>query len=165
MEVGLSQGAPLRVARLCKKRKDLTFDAELSDRSDPEWATDIDQVAVRGSPLTEIEFFHRASRTAIFADLIQNLPNDWFKGWRGAVARLDGICAPNPGAPREWRASFLNRRAARAALQTILAWPIDRVLIAHGEPATGDGVTFVRQAFAWLLESKQQPAQARYDKD
>ena len=56
---------------LRKKRKDLAFDAELSDRSDPEKATDIDQVAVRGSPLTEIEFFHRASRTAIFADLIQ----------------------------------------------------------------------------------------------
>ncbi len=66
---------------LRKKRKDLAFDAELSDRSDPERATDIDQVAVRGSPLTEIEFFHRASRTAIFADLIRNLPSDWFKGW------------------------------------------------------------------------------------
>jgi len=64
----------------------------------------------------------------LFDRIIQNLPSDWFKGWRGAVARLDGICAPIPGAPREWRASFLNRRAARAALQTILAWPIDRVL-------------------------------------
>ncbi len=143
---------------LRKKRKDLAFDADLGDRPGPEWADDIDQVAVRGSMLTEIEFFHRASRTAIFADLIQNLPRDWFSGWRGIVARLDGICAPNPGAPREWRASFVNRRAARAALQLILAWPIDRVLIAHGEPAIADGAAFVRQAFAWLLKREQRRA-------
>ncbi len=135
---------------LRRKRKDLAFDAELSDAPEPEWAAEIDQVAVRGSPLTEVEFFHRASRTAIFADLIQNFPPDWFKGWRGVIARLDGICAPSPGAPREWRASFINRRVARAALQRILAWPIERVLIAHGEPVTANGATFVRRSFAWL---------------
>jgi Domain of unknown function (DUF4336) len=136
---------------LRKKRKDIAFDAELGDRPEPEWEMDIDQVAMRGSFLTEVEFFHRASRTAIFTDLIQNFPPDWFKGWRGVVARLDGICAPHPGAPREWRASFLNRRAARAALARILAWPIERVLIAHGDPVTTNGAAFVRQAFGWLL--------------
>lgn len=136
---------------LRKKRKDLAYNGELGDRPEPEWAADIDQVPVRGSAITEVAFFHHASRTAIFADLIQNFPRDWFKGWRGVVARLDGICAPHPGAPREWRASFLNRRAARAALQRILAWPIEKVLIAHGEPATTNGALFVRQAFAWLI--------------
>jgi Domain of unknown function (DUF4336) len=136
---------------LRKKRKDIAFDGELGERPEQEWAADIDQVPVRGSLLTEVEFFHRASRTAIFTDLIQNFPRDWFKGWRGVIARLDGICAPHPGAPREWRATFLNRRLARAALQRILAWPIERVLIAHGEPVTANGAIFVRQAFAWLL--------------
>ena len=144
-------------ARLCaspglrKKCKDLAFDADLGDSPEPEWAIDIDQVPVRGGFITEVEFFHRASRTAIFADLIQNFPPDWFKGWRGVIARLDGICAPHPGAPREWRTGFLNRRAARAALQRILTWPIERVLIAHGEPVTENGTIFVRQAFAWLI--------------
>ena len=136
---------------LRKKRKDLVFDGELGERPAPEWAADIDQVPVRGSLLTEVEFFHRASRTAIFTDLIQNFPPDWFKGWRGVLARLDGICAPHPGAPREWRASFLNRRAARADFARILAWPIERVLIAHGDPVTADGAAFVRKAFTWLL--------------
>src|SRR5690348_4048401 len=46
--------------------------------------------------LTEVVFFHRHSHTALFADLIQNFPRDWFKGWRGAIARLGGIVAPNP---------------------------------------------------------------------
>ena len=139
-------------ARLPRKRKDLTFDAELGDAPEPAWAGDIDQVVVHGSfALTEIVFFHRTSHTALFADLIQNFPRDWFKGWRGVVARLAGIVAPTPGAPRDWRASFLDRRAARAALAQVLTWPIERVVIAHGELPTADGATFVRRAFAWLL--------------
>ena len=139
---------------LSKRRTDLSFDAELGDAPDPAWAADVDQVLMRGSfVMTEVVFFHRASRTAIFADLIENLPRNWFKGWRGLVARLDGILAPNPGAPREWCASFINRRAARAALARILAWPIERVLIAHGEPTATNGSAFVRSAFAWLAGS------------
>lgn len=136
---------------LRKKRRDLVFDGELGDGPEPEWAADIDQVPVRGSFLTEVEFFHYKSRTAIFTDLLQNFPPDWFKGWRGVVARFDGICAPYPGAPREWRASFFDRRAARASLNSILAWPIERVLIAHGDPVITGGAAFVRRAFSWLL--------------
>ncbi len=136
---------------LRRKRKDLSFDGELGEMPEPGWAADIDQVPVHGSFLTEVEFFHRPSRTAIFTDLLQNLPPDWVSGWRGVVARLDGVSAPNPGAPREWRASFLNRRAARASLERILAWPIERVVIAHGELVTTDGSAFVRKAFGWLL--------------
>jgi hypothetical protein len=136
---------------LRRKRKDLAFDAELGDAPEPQWAADIDQVRFAGSLfMTEVVFFHRASRSAIFADLIQNFPRDWFKGWRGVVARLDGLVAPNPGAPREWRASFIKRRTARAALRRILAWPIEQVLIAHGDCAQSGGAAFVRRAFAWL---------------
>ena len=133
------------------KRKDLAFDGELGDAPEQAWAGEIDQIAVRGSVLTEVVFFHRQSRTAIFADLVQNFPADWFGGWRGVVARLDGICAPNPGAPREWRASFIDRRSARASLQYILSWPIERVVMAHGDLVRADGLSFVRRAFNWLL--------------
>lgn len=138
--------------RLRRKREDLSFDAELSDAPEPEWAVDIDQVVLRGSfALTEVVFFHRGARTALFADLIQNFPRDWFKGWRGLLARHGGIVAPNPGTPSDWRLSFFNRRAARLSLDEVLAWPIERVLIAHGDLPTGDGATFVRRAFTWLL--------------
>ena len=141
---------------LRQRRKDLDFDADLRDRPEPQWAAEIDLVIMRGSLLlTEVVFFHRTSGTAMFADLIQNFPSDSFKGWRGTLARLDGIVAPHPGPPREWRASFFHRRAARAALERILAWPIERVLIAHGEPANTNGDVFVRQAFGWLLDPER----------
>ena len=100
--------------------------------------------------MTEIVFFHRASRTAIFADLIQNLPHGFVTGWRGVLARLGGITEPNPGAPRDWRTTFVNRKASRAALARILGWPIERVVIAHGTPAERNGEAFVRRAFDWL---------------
>jgi Domain of unknown function (DUF4336) len=131
--------------RLRRERKDLTFDAELGDTAEPDWANDIDQVVMHGSfALTEIVFFHRSSHTVLFADLVQNFPRDWFKGWRGFLARHGGIVAPNPGLPGDWRASFLNRRAARASLDKILAWPIERALIAHGDLPAGDGAAVVR---------------------
>ncbi len=137
---------------LRRRRRLLPFDVDLGDAPDPAWAADIDQVVVRGSFfLTEAVFFHHSSQTAIFADLIQNFPRDWFKGWRGVLARFGGIVAPHPGAPSDLRASFLNRRAARASLRRVLAWPIERVLIAHGEPVSSGGATFVHAAFSWLI--------------
>ena len=137
---------------LRRKCKDIAFSGDLGDAPESAWDRDIDQVVVRGSfALTEVVFFHRPSGTAIFGDLIQNFPRDWFRGWRGIVARFGGIVAPHPSAPRDWRASFLRRRPARAALDHILAWPIERVIIAHGDCATHDGRAFVRRAFVWLI--------------
>ncbi|MFY9655391.1 MAG: hypothetical protein WAK01_02220 [Methylocystis sp.] len=109
--------------------------------------------------MTETVFFHRASRTAIFADLIENLLRDFVRGWRAVVARLDGIVEPNHGAPREWRASLLDRRAARAAPTRLLGWGIERVVIAHGAPAEHEGEAFVRRAFAWLTSVRAEPIQ------
>lgn len=137
---------------LAKRRRDLTFDAVLGAAAEPGWQGDIEQVAVGGNLfMTEIVFLHGKSRTAIFADLIENFPADWFKGWRGALARLDGIVHPDYGPPRELRWGFWNRRKARAAIRRILDFAPERVVIAHGMMATRDGVDFIRRAFRWLL--------------
>lgn len=137
-----------------KKRKPaLPIDAILEETPDRAWTNDIDQVIVRGSfAMSEAVFFHRKSSTAIFADLIENFSPDWFKGWRGFLARLDGIASPHPGAPREWRLSFRNRKMARAALDRILSWQPEQVVMAHGIVVRNDGVGFIRHAFGWLLK-------------
>ena len=50
----------------------LKFEASLTDASPGEWGSDFDQAWFRGSfAMDEIAFFHRPSRTALFADLIQ----------------------------------------------------------------------------------------------
>ncbi|MGE5167053.1 MAG: DUF4336 domain-containing protein, partial [Deltaproteobacteria bacterium] len=51
---------------LARKISGLRFHAELGDTPDPAWEADIDQVVFRGSfAMSEVVFFHRASRTAI----------------------------------------------------------------------------------------------------
>lgn len=137
---------------LPRRRRDLKFDAILGDHAEPEWADDVEQVAIRGNVvLTEIVFLHRASRTAILGDTLQNFRPDWFKGWRGALARWDGLVNPNYGAPRELRVTFWKRAEGRAALARILEFGPERVIIAHGEMARENGAEFIRRGFRWLL--------------
>jgi hypothetical protein len=136
---------------LAKKRPDLAFDAMLGNEAPPDWATEIDQLCFGGSPaMAEIVFFHRKSRTALLCDLIEHFPRTWFKGWRGWIARLDGIVEPDFGAPREWRMTFLDRSRARSALARILDWHPSQVVIAHGDGVRADGETFIRRGFRWL---------------
>ncbi len=133
------------------RRPDLAFDADLADEAAEAWAGQIDQVQMRGAWITtEVVFFHRASRTAIFTDLIQHFSPGWFSGWRGLIARLDLMTGPVPAVPRKFRAAFTDRRAARAALRRIRAWPAEQVLMAHGTPVTSEGRQFIARAFDWL---------------
>lgn len=136
---------------LAKRRPALHFDAELGDGPDPAWATDIDQVIIRGSlAMEEVVFFHRASSTAIFCDLIQRFPEEKIKGWKGVLMRLDGLVGKNGSTPREWRASFLRRGKARAAREKVLSWKPDRLLIAHGECAQTGATEIIDRALAWI---------------
>jgi len=138
--------------RLRSKRPDLKWDADLGDSPAAEWSKDIDQVVVKGNWITtEVVFFHRQSRTAIFTDLIQNFEPNWFKGWRAFAARLDCLTAPRPTVPRKFRAAFYNRRAARDAVQRIMEWPTEAVLAAHAAPVTQGGRDAIAHAFGWLL--------------
>lgn len=136
---------------LRQRRKDLSFDDDLGDAAPAEWSGQIDQVPVRGNLITtEVVFFHRKSGTAIFTDLIQHFGPTWFTGWRALIARLDLMTASEPQVPRKFRNAFVGRRAARAALQQILAWPARRVLMAHAPPVETDGQAFIARTFRWL---------------
>lgn len=135
---------------LAARRGDLRFDGELGEASAAAWAGDIDQVLMRNAITTEVVFFHRASGTVLFTDLIQHFPPSWFKGWRAIVARLDRMTGAEPAVPRKFRLGFVDRKAARAALQRILAWPAERVLMAHGSPVEENGRAFIARAFGWL---------------
>ena len=134
---------------LRKKRPDIAFDTELGNTS--YWGTEIDQVAMQGNLITtEIVFFHAKSGTVLFTDLLQQIPADLLSGWRAVIARLALMTGPEPSVPRKFRIAFTNRRAARNALERILAWPAEKVLIAHGTPVEKDAQAFLRRAFRWL---------------
>jgi hypothetical protein len=136
---------------LAKRRPDLKFAAELSDQPEAAWGADIDQVIFRGSfAMQEVVFFHRPSRAAIFTDLIQKFDRAQLRGWRGAAMVLDGLVGPDGSTPREWRLSFWNRRAARAALRKALQWNPRRLLIAHGTWVRENGREELARSLRWL---------------
>jgi len=140
-----------------RKRADLKFTGVLSDEPPEDWRGEIGHALVRGSLIMdEIVFFHRASRTALFADLIENFSMEFLRntpgwqGWKTTYARLDGITEPVGRAPLEWRLSFVRRASARAALGRVLAWDPVNVVMAHGTIARGGAPAFIRESFAWL---------------
>jgi hypothetical protein len=136
---------------LARKRPDLTFHAELGDEPDPGWAADIDQAVFRGSfAMEEVAFFHRPSRTAIVGDVVQRFPEAAMKGWKGLVMRLDGLVGEHGSTPREWRASFLRRRPARAARDKVLGWNAARLIIAHGTCAESGATAILARALRWI---------------
>lgn len=136
---------------LAARRPDLAIDAELGDTPAESWAADLDQVLVHGNRITtEAVFLHRPSGVVLFTDLIQQFPKGWFRGWRALVARLDLMTEAEPAVPRKFRIAFHDRRAARAALDRVLAWPAEKVVMAHGTPVEHDGRAFLARAFAWL---------------
>jgi Domain of unknown function (DUF4336) len=136
---------------LRKKRKDIVFGADLGNASDPAWAGEIDQVLMHGNLITtEVVFFHVQSGTVLFADLLQQIPANLVSGWRAVVAKLDRMVGPEPSVPRKFRVAFTNRRAAREAVKRVLAWPAEKVLMAHGTPVEKDARVYLRCAFGWL---------------
>ena len=136
---------------LRRKREDIVFDADLGSAPNPDWVKEIDQVLMYGNIITtEVVFFHVKSGTVLFTDLIQQLPINLIPGWRAVIAKLDLMVEREPSVPRKFRYAFTNRRAARESLEHVLAWPAEKVLMAHGTPVEKDARAYLRRAFGWL---------------
>ncbi|KZL24592.1 MULTISPECIES: DUF4336 domain-containing protein [unclassified Pseudovibrio] len=137
------------------KRKDLAFGPALEDIPPSEWGPDIDQAWFRGSfMMDEVVFFHRPSRTAIFADLIESFTEDFLQKhwswWQRPLAHIDGITAKSPHAPGEWRLSFTDRSFIRTARDKVIDWAPGQVTVAHGEWCQSEGKRFVTRALEWI---------------
>jgi hypothetical protein len=136
---------------LARKKPGLHFQAELSDEPIAAWNADIDQAVFRGSfVMDEVMFFHRASRTAIVGDLIQRFPEADVSGWKRMLLKIGGLLGERGGTPIDWRTSFLRHTPARAALQKVLAWNPERLLIAHGMCAQTGASGIIAKALSWM---------------
>ncbi len=138
--------------RAVSQRIDVAFDAELGDEPDPAWREDLDQLIFRGSRLMEeVVFFHRKTRTAILADLIENFEPERVGGAYGWLVRLAGVADPDGKTPIDLRMTFLGRKdEARTSLKRMLAWEPEKVIVAHGRWYDRGGTRELRRAFRWL---------------
>ena len=92
-------------------------------------------------------FFHRPSRSAIFTDLVFNVPAD-FKDARifYTLVGARGHFGPH----RLIRMMIRDRKAARESVAKILEWDFDRVIVTHGDVLESGGKPKFAAAFSYL---------------
>ena len=125
---------------------------ELSAASGYPWDGVIATLPVRGSFMTEVEFFHRPSRTLVLTDLIENFEAGKLGLGARLLAWLGGVLDPDGAMPRDMRFTFSRNKAEmRAAVETMIGWQPERIVLAHGRWYDKDAVAELRRAFRWLL--------------
>ncbi len=90
----------------------------------------------------------------MLTDFIENFePGKLGSGWMRWLTRLGGVQDPNGAMPRDMRRTFARQRPQlRAAVERMLAWEPERIVLAHGRWYERDGTAELRRAFGWLLE-------------
>lgn len=144
-----SWGVPGLRGRAQVRKSGVRIDADLGDHAPGAWADEFEQGIVRGGGgFEEAWFLHKASRTLVLADLIENLEPSKLPAITAATMRATmATCATTGLHVRA--AVALGGPAARDAIEALLATNPERVIFAHGKPFTEDGAAQLRRAFAW----------------
>lgn len=145
-----SWAAPGVVERAEGQGVRLRADHLLTDAAPAFWAGDMDQMIVPGSRLhREAVFFHRASRSLILTDLIENFEAARLPWHLRIVTRVAGNQHPDGSMPRDLRLTY-DKAALAGAVRKMIAWNPARILIAHGRWYPARAVEELRRAFRFL---------------
>ncbi len=131
----------------------IEFDRDLGDDPEPDWAGEIDQLIIRGSRIIEeVEFFHRPSKTLILTDFIENFePKKIHSRFIRFLIKIAGLADPDGKLPPDIYLTFLGRRdKLKAAVQKMVDWGPERIILAHGRWFENNGVNELKRAFRRL---------------
>ncbi|MFD2648800.1 DUF4336 domain-containing protein [Devosia albogilva] len=146
-QVYLARGIPERAGDR------IDFDhLPLDERLGYPWDDSIDTLPVEGGFMTEVVFFHRPSRILALTDLIENFEPQKLGLLGRLLTKLGGVSDPDGQMPRDMRLTFRNQQAdLRKAVEQMIMWAPERVILAHGRWYQHDGTAELRRAFRWLL--------------
>lgn len=134
---------------LAKKEPALRIDATLEQELPPALARALQVVRIEGAPsVDEFVFFHRDSRTLVVTELVFNIVRP-----RGFVAHIVLFlvgCHGKLAQSRAWRMFVKNRAAARESVRRVMALPIRRLVVAHGDIVETDAAARLAHALRWL---------------
>jgi hypothetical protein len=125
---------------------------DLHQTSGYPWDGEIATLPIAGSYMTEVEFFHRASRTLVLTDLIENFEPDKLPLLSRWLTKLGGAQHPDGQMPRDMRFTYKNKAMLKAAVETMIRWDPVRIILAHGRCYDKGGAAELRRAFRWLLD-------------
>ncbi|KAL7532631.1 hypothetical protein ACHAXR_004750 [Thalassiosira sp. AJA248-18] len=132
----------------------IRFDAFFGEgEPKPEFAEEIDTVIITGSCfMEEVEFFHKASKTAIICDLIQRHPESEMKGFKGLLMKFDGLVGDSGSTPRDWRMTFwpFGKAELRKKRDAIFDWDSENLIIAHGTCVRSGASDVIKKALYWI---------------
>lgn len=142
--------APGLAERAQVRRAGLRVDGVLGEMPPAAWRDEIDQGVVEGGAgFREVWFLHRATRTLVVTDLLQNLDAARLPALTALVARATRGASGTT--PLYLRAALrLGGETVRGALRAMVAQAPERVVMAHGAPFNHGGAARLRRAFAWL---------------
>jgi hypothetical protein len=143
------QAAVFGVAGLGAKVPGIAF-AVLDDHPPQSWREAIDCHVIALGSFTEAVFLHRASRTLIVTDLMQNFEADRIRNpLVRAVMRMGGATGPNGKPSIEIRIAALRHRAAvREGVRRMLDWQPAGIILAHGACYRSNADAEIGRAFA-----------------
>ncbi len=146
-----SWAAPGVEKRALKHKSDVEFDHDLAKAEPAVWAGQIDQLLVGGSIVhREYVFFHRASKTLILTDLIENFEAKALPFWFRPIAKLVGVRDPDGKMPLDmWMTFRKGRDALRASVEQMIDWNPAYIVLAHGRCFSQDCQQELRRAFRW----------------
>lgn len=138
-----------RIAEQAGSRIDFASEALDRDAGYP-WDAEVATLPIAGRYMTEVVFFHRASSTLILTDLIESFEASKLPLFMRLLTWLGDAQHPNGRMPRDMRMTY-DRSVLKDAIERMLAWLPDRIVIAHGRWIERDGAAELRRAFRWLL--------------
>jgi Domain of unknown function (DUF4336) len=132
----------------------IAFDTLTLDRdASYPWDGEISTLPISSTYMTEVEFFHRASRTLVLTDLIEAFEPQKLSLVMRWLTRLGGVQHPDGQMPRNLRLTFRKaNRELRSAVETMIGWKPERVIFAHGHWYRANGTAELQRAFRWLLD-------------
>lgn len=135
------------------KRHAMRIDEALTATPPECWESQFDLCLVPGTILTEVDFFHCASKTLIITDLIENFEKGRVRRpWLRRAMQVFGAADPDGKAPYDMQLTFLGHRSeVRASVERMIAWQPERIIIAHGRCYERNGVRELERAFRWVL--------------
>lgn len=150
-----SWAAPGVAKRAVSRGVEMRIDHDLRiNEAEGPWQGEIDQMVVQGSKVHhEAVFFHRASKTLILTDLIENFEAAKVPRWMALLGKLGGIMAPNGQMPRDMRMTFRgNHDLLREAVERMIGWGPERIILAHGQWFEERAEAELRRAFHFVLK-------------